>query len=307
MFKRKSKTGTSPVASTGSALAGLNFKGAGGSKAAAAPTTSARPSWNTSLAPDAKGSANAPFPAREGVAFLDCRVSLAPQKELGYLLVALGKANIRPVLVPSVLKIVGTTIKEKGKHGVLGDRAVVEQHIKAALDSVGAPANIVADFNPALDMSWIDEKRYELPAKVEENIWLALVNGIDEKPGNGTLEKAGKAPTGKQTPEAAKQTSDRLTIINEIVSVCNNTKGPHLLFTTDSVIESSAVADFGGPDLGCTVFDMDRVATLGLKSTADGDAAVQRLLTKVQQGLATSPAPVAPRQFASYDLAPDEA
>ncbi|RSH83551.1 uncharacterized protein EHS24_007239 [Apiotrichum porosum] len=296
MFKKlKAKTGTSPTNTT-SALSGMQFRGASSGGAAAKPGTTARPSWNTSLNPDPKSSGATPFPARDGIAFLDARVVLAPPKELGYLLVALGKAKIRPVLVPAVMKVAGGILKGRGGTGVLGDRQLLEAHFKAALEAVKAPDDIIADLNPVLSMSWLEENKYALPDDVESGMWLALVNGVDEKPNEQPAaivrqsSALGKAAP-KQAPEVLKQASDRLSITGEVVTVCRNTLGPHLLLTGDRVLEKSAVEDLGGPDLGAITFEMSSASSnLPFKSAADADALIRKLLEQVKAAVAAAQA-----------------
>lgn len=296
MFKKlKAKANniaTSPTDKTGSALAGMQFKGgSGGGKT----TARGRPEWQCSLRPDpATGTAN-PFPPRNGIFFLDAKVACADQAEVGNLLVALAEAGIRPVLVPSALKIVANVLKSRPKSnvGARNDRSIVESYLCEAMWAVKAPDETIQKLNPALDMSWLEEKRYGLSDDVEQGVWLALVNGIDNLNPNGN--KADIEQLAQHTKDAKlenqKQTSDRLTISHEIVTVCRNTLGPHMLFCSDRVLEASTVEDLGGPKLASKHVDIpDKSTTIGLRSK---DAAKQ-LITELQNWKPISP-PVSPQ------------
>ena len=297
MFKKlKAKANniaTSPTDKTGSALAGMQFKGGSNGKASSGPRS--RPEWQCSLRPDpATGTAN-PFPARNGIFFLDAKVACADQTEVGNLLVALAEAGIRPVLVPSALKIVANVLKSRPKAnvGARNDRSLVEAYLVAAMWAAKPTEEVVAKLNPALDMSWLEEKRYGLSDDVEAGVWLALVNGIDNLNPNGN--KADIAQLAEHTKDAKlenqKQTSDRLTISHEIVTVCRNTLGPHMLFCSDRVLEASTVEDLGGPQLASRHIDIpDKSTSIGLRSK---DAAKQ-LITELQNWKPMSP-PVSPQ------------
>lgn len=192
---------------------------------------------------------------------------------------ALQRARLRPVLVPSVMKIVAGVLKQSGKWGVMNDKSILEGHLKAALDAANAPEDVVAGLNPGLDLYWLEEKRYALPETVEEGVWKALVDGVDGRPEGSVLAKAGKE--GNQPPEAAKQTADRLTITHEIVTVCRHTPSPHLLFTSDDVVETAVVKDLGGPDLASRSFAMGKTSSVGWNA-AGAEQAVTELLNKAK-------------------------
>jgi len=297
--KKKDRSASTSNGGGSSALSGMKFKTAGGGGPGGA-RPAARPSWNTSLGPDRNAAGG---DLGTGIAFFDCRVALVPPKELGALLIALNKANIRPVLVPSVLKIVAGVLKTSGKWGVMNDRSVLESHLKAALDAANAPDTVVANLNPGLDLYWLEEKKYALPTTVEEGVWRALVDGIDEQPagpGGSVLSKAGKDAKDKPA-EAIKQSTDRLTITHEIVTVCRHTASPHLLFTADSVIESAAIKDLGGPDLAARTFEMGKNSSFGWSNPASqAEQTVNALLDRARQPVkngnqnpVTVPAPTA--------------
>lgn len=268
----------------------MAFKSSGASKPG---TTVSRPSWTTSLAPDAKGSNPATLsPARCGIAFLDARVSLIPPKELGFLLHALGARQIRPVLVPSVAKIVGSVLKARGGTGVQSDRQVIEGHFKSALDAVKAPEDVVASLHPAIDMTWLGEDKFNLPNHVEEGMWLALVDGVEERPQEMSVNLAGRKDV---PPEATKQTGDRLTVSSEIVSVCRNTHGPHILLTSDGAIESAALKDAGGPNLSARTFEMPGASTLGIRGLQDAEGVVGELFESARAAQASQSPLIAPQ------------
>lgn len=295
-FKRKGKTGSSPVAASGgSALSGMAFKSSsGGAKPGTVGGGSARPNWTTSLPPDPKGSNPASLsPPRAGIAFLDARVALIPQKELGYLLQALGERKLRPVLVPSVAKIVASVLKAKGGTGVQNDRAIIEGHFKAALDCVKAPDDVVASLHPAIDLNWLGEQKYGLPDHVEEGMWLALVDGVEERPDEMSVALAGKKGV---PPEAIKQTGDRLTVSGEIVNVCRNTHGPHILLTADGAIESAALKDAGGPNLSARTFEMPKESVLGLRSLPDAQRLVGELFDLASKAQAQQSPEISPQE-----------
>lgn len=291
MFKKlKNKVNSGPSSGNGGGgIQGMAFRG--GPPTAAKPgTTAARPSWSTSLDPDRPTTkASTLSPPREGIAFIDARVAMVPPKELGYLLAAMAKHKLRPVLVPALAKIVGQVCKEKGGTGVQKERTILENHLTAALTAAKAPDDVIAALNPALDMYWTGEKKYALEDHVEENVWLALVEGVED---NGENRPAMAASGVKQTPEALKQSADRLTITGEIVAVCRNTLGPHILFAGDEVLEAATVKDAGGPNLTGTTFkNIDKAGT-GFRSQADADAFVARILEKARVDAASAPVPI---------------
>lgn len=292
-LKNKVNSGSSSSpSSSGGGISGMAFRG--GPPTAAKPGTSAaRPSWSTSLDPDRPNATPQSLsPMRDGIAFIDARVAMVPPKELGYLLAAMAKLQLRPVLVPALAKIVGQVIKAKGNSGVMKERTIIENHLTAALAAAKAPEDVIAQLNPALDMMWVGDKKYALEDVVEENVWLALVEGVED---NGENRPAMAASGVKQTTEALKQSADRLTITGEVVCVSRNTLGPHILFAGDEILEAAAVKDAGGPNLTGTTFkNIDKAGT-GFRSQADADAFVRRILEKARidsAAKADEPAPI---------------
>ncbi|CAK9785073.1 hypothetical protein CC85DRAFT_287020 [Cutaneotrichosporon oleaginosum] len=286
MFKKlKEKVNSKNDAPSGG-LQGMSFRGGPPSKPGAA-SGAARPSWSTSLDPDRPGATAASLsPPRAGVAFIDARVALVSPKELGYLLAAMAKLRLRPVLVPSLAKIVGQVCKEKGGTGVQKERTIIENLFTNALSAAKAGEDVVAALNPALDVHWVGDKKYALDDVVHENVWLALVEGVED---NGENRPAMAASGVKQSSEALKQSADRLTISSEIVTVSRHTLGPHIFFAGDEILEAAAVKDAGGPYLTGTTFKNIDKAGLGFKSQADADAFVKRVLEQAKIDAAASP------------------
>jgi hypothetical protein len=289
MFKKLKEKVNSKNESSAGGIQGMSFRGGPPSKPGAA-TGGARPSWSTSMDPDRPNATPQNLsPPREGVAFIDARVALVSPKELGYLLAAMAKLRLRPVLVPSLAKIVGQVCKEKGGTGVQKERTIIENLFTNALSSAKASDDVVAALNPALDMHWVGDKKYALEDVVEENVWLALVEGVED---NGENRPAMAASGVKQSSEAMKQSADRLTITGEIVAVSRNTLGPHIFFAGDEILEAAAVKDAGGPNLTGTTFKNIDKGGLGFKGQADADAFVKRVLEQAKVDAAAA-APIA--------------
>ncbi|BEJ17725.1 hypothetical protein CspHIS471_0611260 [Cutaneotrichosporon sp. HIS471] len=288
MFKKlKEKVNSSKNdAPSGGSIQGMSFRGGPPSKPGSAPS-GPRPTWTTSMDPDSPGAnPQSLSPARDGIAFIDARVALVSSKELGYLLAAMAKHRLRPVLVPSLAKIVGQVCKEKGGTGMQKERMIIENLFTSALSAAKVSDDLIAGLNPVLDIHWVSEKKYALEDVVEENVWLALVEGVEY---NGENRPAMAASGVKQTSQALKQSSDRLTISGEIVTVSRNTLGPHIFFAGDEILESAAVKEAGGPNLTGTAFkNIDR-GGLGFKGQAAADEFVQRIYQRAKADAAAPP------------------
>lgn len=282
MFKKlktKVNSAKGDSSSGGAGIQGMSFRGGLPSKPGAG-ASGPRPSWTTSMDPDGPGTTTQSLsPSRDGLVFIDARVALVTSKELGYLLAALAKNRLRPILVPSLSKIVGQVCKEKGGTGLLKERMIIENLFTSALNAAKISDDLIASLNPVLDMHWVAEKKYALEDVVEENVWLALVEGVEI---NGENRPAMAASGIKQTSQAMKQSADRLTISGEIVTVSRHTLGPHIFLAGDEILQAAAVKEAGGPNLTGAAFKNIDKGGMGFKSQGDADAFVKRIYDRAK-------------------------